>query len=101
VPIAFGTDAGVVAHGSNADEFRLLVELGMSPQAAIESATREAAGLLGREHEPGTVEVGKIADLVAVPGDPLEDVTALQRVGFVMKEGEIYLRESTPGLQAR
>ncbi len=101
VPIAFGTDAGVVVHGSNADEFRLLVEFGMSPQAAIESATREAARLLGREHELGTVEVGKLADLVAVPGDPLEDVTALQRVGFVMKEGEIYLRESTPGRQAR
>lgn len=101
VPIAFGTDAGVVVHGSNADEFRLLVEFGMSPQAAIESATREAARLLGREHELGTVEVGKLADLVAVSGDPLEDVTALQRVGFVMKEGEIHLRESTPGLQAR
>lgn len=101
MPIAFGTDAGVVAHGSNADEFRLLVEFGMSPQAAIKSATREAARLLGREHELGTVEVGKLADLVAVPGDPLEDVTALRRVGFVMKEGEIHLRESTPGRQAR
>jgi imidazolonepropionase-like amidohydrolase len=101
VPIAFGTDAGVVAHGGNADEFRLLVEFGMSPQAAIESATREAARLLGREHDLGTVEVGKLADLVAVPGDPLEDVTALQRVGFVMKGGEIHLRENTPGLRAR
>jgi imidazolonepropionase-like amidohydrolase len=101
VPIAFGTDAGVVAHGSNADEFRLLVEFGMSPQAAIESATREAARLLGLEQELGTVEVGKLADLVAVPGDPLADVTALQRVGFVMKEGEVFLHESTPGMQAR
>lgn len=101
VPIAFGTDAGVVAHGSNADEFRLLVELGMSPQAAIESATRVAARLLGREHELGTVEAGKLADLVAVPGDPLQDVTALQRVVFVMKDGEIHLRESIPGPRAR
>jgi imidazolonepropionase-like amidohydrolase len=101
VPIAFGTDAGVVGHGSNADEFRLLVEFGMSPQAAIEAATRQAARLLGREHELGTVEVGKLADLVAVAGDPLTDVTALQRVRFVMKGGEIYLRESMPGLQPR
>lgn len=73
----------------------------MSPQAAIESATREEARILGRDHELGTVEVGKLADLVAVPGDPLEDVTALQRVGFVMMEGEIHLRESTPGRQDR
>lgn len=70
-------------------------------QAEIESATREAARLLGRDREMGTVEAGKLADLVAVSGDPLEDVAALQRAGFVMKGGEIPLRESTPDPQPR
>jgi imidazolonepropionase-like amidohydrolase len=87
VKIAFGTDSGVSAHGDNAQEFALMVEAGMPAMAAIQSATRVAAECLGVEVDLGTVEPGKIADLVAVPGDPLTDITAMQRVAFVMKEG--------------
>ncbi len=90
VPIAFGTDAGVFPHGTNADEFRLLVEAGMTPAQAIVAATRSAADLLGVLEQGGTVEAGKWADLVAVPGNPLENVELLKEVGFVMKAGVIY-----------
>ncbi len=96
VPIAFGTDAGVFAHGTNADEFRLLVALGMAPARALLSATREAANLLGILDDAGTVEAGKWADLVAVRGNPLEDVEILKEVGFVMKDGVIYKEDGTP-----
>lgn len=95
VPIAFGTDAGVFPHGTNADEFRLLVEAGMTPQQAILSATREAANLLGAP-DLGAVEPGKLADIVAVRGDPLRDVELLKEVGFVMKDGVVYKRDGTP-----
>ena len=95
VPIAFGTDAGVFPHGTNADEFRLLVGAGMTPQHAIEAATREAAKLLG-VRDLGTVEAGKLADLVAVRGDPLADVGILKQVGFVMKDGVVYKRDGMP-----
>jgi imidazolonepropionase-like amidohydrolase len=90
VPIAFGTDAGVFPHGENADEFRLLVEAGMSPARAILSATRDAARLLGQADALGSVEPGKWADIIALQGNPLDDVEALKRVGFVMKGGVIY-----------
>jgi imidazolonepropionase-like amidohydrolase len=90
VPIAFGTDAGVFPHGTNADEFRLLVDRGMTPAQAILSATRNAADLMGVLEEGGTVEAGKWADLVAVRGNPLENVELLKEVGFVMKAGVIY-----------
>lgn len=90
VPIAFGTDAGVFPHGTNADEFRLLVDRGMTPAQAILSATRNAADLLGVLDAGGTVEVGKWADLVAVRGNPLDDVELLKDIGFVMKAGVIY-----------
>jgi imidazolonepropionase-like amidohydrolase len=90
VPIAFGTDAGVFPHGTNADEFRLLVEAGMTPAQAILAATRNAADLLGVLDQGGTVEAGKWADLVAVRGNPLESVELLKEVGFVMKAGVIY-----------
>lgn len=96
VPIAFGTDAGVFPHGTNADEFRLLVEAGMSPVQALISATRNAADLLGVLEEGGTVEPGKWADLIAVRGNPLDDVEHLKNVGFVMKDGVIYKEDGVP-----
>jgi len=90
VNIAFGTDCGVCPHGSNAKEFLYMVEGGMAPMKAIHSATSVTAKLLGIEDETGTLEVGKQADLIAVPRDPLRDVTALQDVVFVMKGGRVY-----------
>jgi imidazolonepropionase-like amidohydrolase len=89
VKIAFGTDAGVSKHGRNADEFELMVKNGMTPATAIHAATVNAAGLLGLQQEIGTLEPGKQADLIAVTGDPLADVTVLKQVSFVMKGGEI------------
>ena len=89
VKIAFGTDAGVSKHGRNADEFELMVKNGMTPIAAIKAATVNAADLLGLASEIGTIEPGKSADLIAVAGDPLVDVTVLKRVEFVMARGEV------------
>ncbi|HVM22300.1 MAG TPA: amidohydrolase family protein [Sphingomicrobium sp.] len=89
VRIAFGTDAGVSKHGRNADEFELMVRHGMPPAEAIKAATVNAADLLGIAGEVGTIEPGKRADIIAVAGDPLSDVTVLKRVGFVMKDGRI------------
>lgn len=87
VKIAFGTDAGVSLHGRNADEFELMVKHGMSPAEAIQAATVNASELLGLSDQVGTLEVGKHADLIAVDGDPLADVTVLKTVAFVMKGG--------------
>jgi len=92
VNIVFGTDCGVAPHGSNAREFELMVEAGMPPMEAIKSATSVAAGFLGIDDRVGTLKPGMLADVVAVPGDPLADVTVLQSVDFVMKEGEVYRR---------
>jgi imidazolonepropionase-like amidohydrolase len=92
VKIAFGTDAGVSKHGRNADEFELMVKHGMKPAEAIKAATVNAADLLGVATEVGTLEPGKSADLIAVEGDPLNDVAVLKRVAFVMKAGEIHKR---------
>jgi imidazolonepropionase-like amidohydrolase len=89
VKIAFGTDAGVSKHGRNADEFELMVKHGMTPATAIQAATVNAADLLGLGKEIGTLEPGKRADLIAVSGDPLADVTALKSVSFVMKDGKV------------
>ncbi len=89
VKIAFGTDTGVSAHGDNAKEFAYMVEGGMPPMAAIQAATMSAATLLGVEKELGSVEKGKYADLVAVDGDPLKDITRLQGIAFVMKGGAV------------
>ncbi|NNF52222.1 MAG: amidohydrolase family protein [Gammaproteobacteria bacterium] len=91
VTIAFGTDSGVSPHGQNADEFVYMVEAGMPPMRAIQSATLVAARLLGVEDKLGTLTAGKIADVVAVRGDPLADIAALREMSFVMKEGRIYL----------
>jgi imidazolonepropionase-like amidohydrolase len=89
VKIAFGTDAGVSKHGRNADEFELLVKYGMPPMEAIKAATVNAADLLGLSAEIGTLEPGKRADIIAVQGDPLSDVTVLKQVRFVMKDGRV------------
>ncbi|HYZ47548.1 MAG TPA: amidohydrolase family protein, partial [Sphingomonas sp.] len=89
VKIAFGTDAGVSKHGRNADEFELLVKHGMTPMGAIQAATVNAADLLGLADQIGTLEPGKRADLIAVAGDPLRDVTVLKSVSFVMKDGKV------------
>lgn len=90
VNIAFGTDAGVSKHGRNADEFELMVKHGMPASAAIAAATTGAAKLLGVDGEVGSLEAGKAADLIAVSGNPLSDITTLKTVGFVMKGGEVY-----------
>ena len=90
VPIAFGTDCGVCLHGTNAREFEFMVEGGMPPMEAIRTATSVAARVLGIEDELGALAVGMRADIVAVAGDPLADVTRLQDVAFVMKDGRIY-----------
>jgi imidazolonepropionase-like amidohydrolase len=90
VKIAFGTDQGVAPHGENAKEFIYMVEAGMPAMKAIQSATLEGAKLIGIEKDLGTVEAGKIADLVAVPGDPLADIKLMTNVTFVMKAGAVY-----------
>jgi len=90
VKIAFGTDSGVSAHGDNAREFELMVEGGMPPMKAIQSATREAARLLKIDDRLGTLEEKKLADVVAVEGNPLDDIKAMRRVVFVMKEGVVF-----------
>jgi imidazolonepropionase-like amidohydrolase len=89
VRIAYGTDAGVSKHGRNADEFELLVKFGMPPVEALKAATVNAADLLGLANEIGTIEPGKSADIIAVTGDPLQDVTVLKKVEFVMARGEV------------
>jgi imidazolonepropionase-like amidohydrolase len=89
VKIAFGTDAGVSKHGRNADEFELMVKHGMTPATAIVAATTNAAELLGLGKEVGALRPGMAADLIAVPGNPLTDVTALKTVEFVMKGGRV------------
>src|SRR6266540_2056496 len=89
VKISFGTDAAVFPHGQNAREFKLMVDLGMTPIDALKSATANDAELLGIAQKVGTLEKGKLADIVAMPGDPASDITATERVFFVMKEGKI------------
>jgi imidazolonepropionase-like amidohydrolase len=90
LPIGFATDAAVVPHGQNAREFAYRVRLGQPAMAAILSATKTAAEILGWSDRVGTVEAGKFADLIAVSGDPLRDITELERVTFVMKDGVVY-----------
>ncbi len=89
VKIAFGTDSAVTPHGENADEFVMMVEAGMAPADAIRSATITSAELLGLEDKLGTLHNGKLADLIAVNGNPLNDISTLRAVNFVMKEGKV------------
>lgn len=93
LPIGLATDAPVIPHGENAREFVERVRLGEKPMAALVSATRINAQIIHQQERIGTVEAGKLADLVAVPGNPLTDITATQRVGFVMKGGVVYRQE--------
>jgi imidazolonepropionase-like amidohydrolase len=95
VKIAFGTDAAVYPHGLNAHEFAVYVRLGMTPLQAIQTATVNASDLLGWSAKVGTIEPGKWADIIAVDGDPLKDVTALEQVKFVMKGGEVIKNQYT------
>ena len=90
VKIAFGTDAGVQPHGTNWEEFVFMVKNGMSEMAAIQSATMETAKLLTIDDTLGSIEAGKIADIIAVNGDPLEDISLLKSIALVMKDGKVY-----------
>lgn len=93
VKIAFGTDAGVFMHGKNFKEFGYMVEAGMPPIEAIRAATVNAADLLGMSEVLGTIEKGKIADIIAVTGDPLQNIEAISNVTFVMKDGKVYKKD--------
>lgn len=95
VKIAFGTDCGVCPHGDNAREFIYMVEAGMPPIEAIQSATLAAAVLLGKEEQLGTLSPGKYADIIAVQGNPLENIQHMMDVRFVMKNGVVYKHEGT------
>ncbi|MDE2272402.1 MAG: amidohydrolase family protein [Xanthomonadaceae bacterium] len=93
VKIAFGTDAGVYPHGENAQEFVYMVQAGIPPMYAIQAATMHAAELLKHEKDFGSVSTGKYADVVAVPGNPLQDIAVMKQVDFVMKAGTVYKRD--------
>ena len=97
VKISFGTDAAVFPHGQNAKEFKLMVDLGMQPIDALKAATGNAADLFGIAQKTGTLEKGKFADVIAMPGDPTTDITATERISFVMKEGKI-IRNGPPSV---
>ena len=90
VKIAFGTDAAVYPHGQNAKEFEYMVQAGIPPLYALQAATTHAAELLHKSDQLGQIAVGRVADVIAVPGNPLNDITAMQRVSFVMKDGVVY-----------
>ena len=90
VPIAMGSDVGPFPHGTQAREFVLMVKFGMSPLAAIQAGTLNGAKLLAWENQIGNLKPGYLADVVAVPGNPLDDISQLQKVTFVMKNGVIY-----------
>jgi imidazolonepropionase-like amidohydrolase len=94
VKIAFGTDAGVYPHGENAHEFELMVDAGIPPLYAIQAATVSASQLLKHEQDLGSITPGKFADIVAVPGNPLEDISIMRKVSFVMKQGVVYKLDS-------
>jgi imidazolonepropionase-like amidohydrolase len=93
VKIAFGTDSGVYPHGWNAKQFAYMVRYGMTPLQAIQAATASAADLLGWADRVGAVSPGLYADIIAVSGDPLKDISELERVKFVMKGGVVYKKE--------
>jgi imidazolonepropionase-like amidohydrolase len=93
VKIAFGTDAGTFTHGDNAKEFELMVKFGMSPMEAIRCATVATADLFGISADAGTLETGKLADLIALKANPLDNISALRQIDFVMKSGRIAKRD--------
>lgn len=93
VKLAFGTDAGVCPYGTSGKQFAFMVRYGMTPMQAIQAATSSAADLIGRSSEFGSIKPGKYADLVAVSGDPLKDVSLLENVQFVMKDGVVYKQQ--------
>ncbi|MBX9692045.1 MAG: amidohydrolase family protein [Cyanobacteria bacterium] len=93
VRMAFGTDAGIFPHGMNAKQFAWMVKYGLTPMQAIQSATIQAARLLGKDNQLGCLKPGYKADIVAVSGDPIEDVTVLEKVDFVMKDGQIFKQQ--------
>jgi imidazolonepropionase-like amidohydrolase len=90
VKMSFGTDLGICPYGSSPEQFALMVKYGMTPMQAIQAATSNAADLLGHSSEIGSIKSGKYADLVAVSGDPLTNISVLEKVEFVMKEGKVY-----------
>jgi len=96
VKIAYGTDAGVYPHGDNWKDVRLLVKAGLSPIDAIRTSTINAAHLLKKNKDLGEVAAGNYADLVAVPGNPLDDIDLMGKVSFVMKAGVIYKQDNKP-----
>ncbi len=93
VKIAFGTDVGVQAHGTNWKEFVYMVKYGMDPMSAIQSATVETAKLLGEFDSIGSISVGKIADIIAVSGNPIKNIKNMENVVFVMKDGEVFFND--------
>ena len=92
--MAFGTDAGVYPHGDNGKQFAFMVEWGMTPLQAIQASTIENAKLFGLEESIGSIESGKMADIIAVSGDPLKEIAQLEDVDFVMKNGEVFKTDS-------
>ncbi len=96
VKMAFGTDAGVCAYGTSGKQFAFMVKYGMTPMQAIQATTSNAADLLGHASELGSIKAGKYADLIAVSGDPLKDISLLERVEFVMKDGKVYKSAGAP-----
>ena len=88
--MSYGTDAGICPHGENAKQFAMMVKWGMTPMQAIQTATVNAADLIGHSELFGSIAAGKSADIIAVKGDPTTDVSVLEHVGFVMKEGRVY-----------
>jgi imidazolonepropionase-like amidohydrolase len=90
VPIVFGTDSAVYPHGDNAKQFRIMVERGMKPMDAIKAATSVAARYMGREDSVGALEKGRFGDLVAVEGDPRQDITVLEKIQVVVKGGLVF-----------
>ena len=94
VKIGMGTDAAVYPHGRNPEEFHMLVNLGMPPIDALRAGTSVDAELLGIDNRVGTLEPGKLADVVAIPGDPIQDIRQVEKIFFVMKEGVIYRNDT-------
>jgi len=90
VKMAFGTDAGVYPHGQNAKEFEYMVEAGIPNAYALQAATVNAAALLKQSDNMGSLEAGKFADVIAVKGNPLDDISLMKQVDFVMKAGVVY-----------